>query len=61
MTPKTESDTLPVADLGAYPAERLIEEIELLSDIRTSIDQVAEGRAVDNDEAKALLRGRFGA
>ena len=46
-----------VLDVGEY--ERMVEEIELLSDVRTAIQQVDAGQAVSNRDAKAELRRRF--
>ncbi len=40
--------------------ERMVEEIELLSDVRTSLQQLEAGQAVSNRDAKAELRRRFG-
>jgi prevent-host-death family protein len=40
--------------------ERMVEEIELLSDVRTSLQQLEAGEAVSNRDAKAELRRRFG-
>ncbi len=44
-------------DVGEY--ERMVDEIELLSDVRTSIQQIETGQAVANRDAKAELRRRF--
>jgi prevent-host-death family protein len=46
-----------VLDVGEY--ERMVEEIELLSDVRTAIQQIDAGQAVSNRDAKAELRRRF--
>ncbi|HZR02483.1 MAG TPA: type II toxin-antitoxin system Phd/YefM family antitoxin [Burkholderiales bacterium] len=46
-----------VLDVAAY--EQLLEEIELLRDVRNSEKQLATGKAVSNREAKAQLRKRF--
>jgi antitoxin YefM len=44
-------------DVAEY--ERMIEEIELLSDVRTAVEQIDSGQAVSNRNAKAELRRRF--
>ena len=44
-------------DVGEY--ERMVEEIDLLSDVRTAIQQIDAGQAVSNRDAKAELRRRF--
>jgi prevent-host-death family protein len=46
-----------VLDVAEY--ERLIEEIELLSDIRSAVQQIEAGEGVTNRRAKAELRRRF--
>ena len=46
-----------VLDVAEY--ERMIDEIELLSDVRTAIQQLESGQAVSNRDAKAELRRRF--
>jgi prevent-host-death family protein len=46
-----------VLDVGEY--ERMVEEIDLLSDVRTAIQQIESGEAVSNRDAKAELRRRF--
>jgi antitoxin YefM len=46
--------------LGVAEYERMIEEIELLSDVRIALKQVANGEGVSNRDAKAELRRRFG-
>lgn len=46
-----------VLDVAAF--EQLLEEIELLRDVRTSEKQIAKGKAVSNREAKAELRRRL--
>ena len=46
-----------VLDVAEY--ERMIEEIELLSDVRTAIRQIDAGEGLSNREAKAELRRRF--
>jgi prevent-host-death family protein len=45
--------------LGVSEYENLLEEIEVLSDIRTAVQQIDEGKGVSNREAKAELRRRF--
>lgn len=44
-------------DVGEY--ERMVDEIELLSDVRTAIEQIEAGEAVSNRSAKVELRRRF--
>lgn len=46
-----------VLDVAEY--ERMVEEIDLLSDVRTAIQQIEDGEAVSNRDAKAELRRRF--
>ena len=46
-----------VLDVAEY--ERLVEEIDLLSDVRTAIQQIDAGQAISNRDAKAALRRRF--
>ena len=46
-----------VLDVVEY--ERMIEEIELLSDVRTAVAQIDAGQAISNRNAKAELRRRF--
>ncbi|HKO58699.1 MAG TPA: type II toxin-antitoxin system Phd/YefM family antitoxin [Thermoanaerobaculia bacterium] len=46
-----------VLDVAEY--ERMVEEIELLSDVRTAIEQIEAGEGVSDREAKAQLRRRF--
>jgi prevent-host-death family protein len=46
-----------VLDVAEY--ERMVDEIDLLSDVRTAIQQIDHGQAVSNREAKAELRKRF--
>lgn len=45
--------------LGVADYERLVEEVEVLSDIRTAVRQVEDGKGISNREAKAELRRRF--
>lgn len=47
-----------VLDVDEY--ERMVEEIELLSDVRVAVQQLERGQGVSNREAKAELRRRFG-
>ena len=44
-------------DVGEY--ERMVDEIELLSDVRTAVQQIETGQAVSNHDAKTELRRRF--
>ena len=46
-----------VLDVSEY--ERMVEEIELLSDVRVSVQQIERGQGVSNRDAKAELRRRF--
>lgn len=46
-----------VLDVAEY--ERMVDEIELLSDVRTALQQLEAGHAVSNRDAKAELRRRF--
>jgi prevent-host-death family protein len=46
-----------VLDVVEY--ERMVEEIELLSDVRTAINQLEAGKGISNRAAKAELRRRF--
>jgi prevent-host-death family protein len=45
--------------LGVADYERMVEEIELLSDVRTAVRQIENGQGVSNRDAKAELRRRF--
>jgi len=45
---------LDVADYA-----QLVEELELLRDVRTAVKQIESGQAISNREAKAELRRRF--
>jgi prevent-host-death family protein len=49
--------TAVVLDVAEY--ERMIDEIELLSDVRTAIQQLESGQAISNRDARAELRRRF--
>ena len=46
-----------VLDVAEY--ERMVDEIELLSDVRTAIQQIEAGEAISNRDAKSELRRRF--
>ncbi len=46
-----------VLDVDEY--ERMVDEIDLLSDVRTAIQQIELGQAISNADAKAELRKRF--
>ena len=46
-----------VLDVAAY--EQMLEEIELLRDVRRSERQLKDGKAIPNREAKAELRSRL--
>jgi len=46
-----------VLDVAEY--ERMMEEIDLLSDVRTAMEQIEAGRGVSNRGAKAELRKRL--
>ena len=45
--------------LDVAEREPMVEKIELLSDVHTSIQQIEAGQAVSNRAAKAELRKRF--
>ena len=45
--------------LGVEEYERMVEEIELLSDVHVAIRQIEAGQTVSNRSAKAELRRRF--
>lgn len=47
-----------VLDVNEY--ERMVEEIELLTDVRTAVGQIESGEGISNRDAKAELRRRFG-
>ncbi len=47
-----------VLDVAEY--ERMVEQIELLSDVHTAMQQIEAGQGVSNRDAKAELRRRFG-
>jgi prevent-host-death family protein len=49
--------TAVVLDVAEY--ERMVDEIDLLSDVRTAIQQIDAGQALSNRDAKAELRRRF--
>jgi len=44
-------------DIGEY--ERLVEQIELLQEVQTAEQQLADGQGVDHAEAKARVLGRL--
>lgn len=46
-----------VLDVSEY--ERMVEEIELLSDVRTAVQQIDAGSGLSDAEAKSELRSRF--
>lgn len=46
-----------VLDVVEY--ERMVDEIELLTDVRTAVAQIESGQGLSNREAKAELRKRF--
>jgi len=46
-----------VLDVADYA--QLVEELELLRDVRTAIKQIESGKGISNREAKAELRRRF--
>jgi antitoxin YefM len=46
-----------VLDVAEY--ERLVDEIELLRDVRTAVQQIESGHGVSDCDAKAELRRRF--
>jgi antitoxin YefM len=46
-----------VLDVTEY--ERMVDEIDLLSDVHTAIQQLQSGQGVSNRDAKAELRRRF--
>jgi len=56
LTQRGESAAV-LLDVAVY--SELIEELELLSDLRTAMKQVDEGQVVSNREAKAELRKRL--
>jgi prevent-host-death family protein len=45
--------------LDVVEYERMVDEIELLSDVRTAIQQIEAGEGVSNRNAQAELRRRF--
>lgn len=47
-----------VLDVSEY--ERMVEELELLTDVRSAVAQIEAGRGVSNRAAKSELRRRFG-
>jgi hypothetical protein len=55
--PKLDRHIRPVSDFRANAAELI--EREVLSDIRTAVGQIDDGKGVSNRAAKAELRRRF--
>jgi prevent-host-death family protein len=47
-----------VLDVTDY--QQMIDEVELLRDVRTAVEQIGSGKGVSNRAAKAELRRRFG-
>ena len=47
-----------VLDVAEY--EGMLEQIELLSDVRTAVAQIERGEGIPNESAKAELQRRFG-
>ena len=47
-----------VLDVTDY--ENMIDELELLRDVRTAVQEIEAGKGISNREAKAELRRRFG-
>jgi antitoxin YefM len=47
-----------VVDAADY--ERMVDEIELLRDVQTAVQQIAAGEGITNRDAKKELRKRFG-
>ncbi len=45
--------------LGVTEYERMVEESELFSDVRTAVQQIDSGQGISNREAKAELRRRL--
>jgi antitoxin YefM len=56
LTQRGESAAV-LLDVAVY--QQLIEELELLSDVRTAMKQVENGQVISNSAAKAELRKRF--
>jgi antitoxin YefM len=56
LTQRGESAAV-LLDVAVY--SELIEELELLSDVRTAMKQIDEGHGVSNRDAKAELMKRF--
>jgi len=57
LTQRGESAAV-LLDVAVY--QELIEELELLSDVRISMKQIDEGDVISNRDAKAELRKRLG-
>ena len=49
--------TAVVLDVADY--QQMVDEVELLRDVRTAVEQIEAGNGVSNREAKAELRLRF--
>lgn len=47
-----------VLDVVDY--QRMVDEVELLRDVRTAVQQIEAGKGISNRAAKAELRRRFG-
>jgi prevent-host-death family protein len=45
--------------VDAVDYEDMVEEIELLRDVHTAVEQIAGGKGVSNSDAKKRLRKRF--
>jgi prevent-host-death family protein len=56
LTQRGESAAV-LLDVAVY--QGMVEEIELLSDVRTAMKQVELGQVLSNSAAKAVLRKRF--
>jgi prevent-host-death family protein len=56
LTQRGESAAV-LLDVAVY--SELIEELELLSDVRTAMKQIDEGHGISNRDAKAQLMKRF--
>ena len=49
--------TAVLLDVAEY--ERMVEEIELLTDVHTAVQQIDAGKGISNQDAQAELRSRF--
>lgn len=56
LTQRGHSSAVVLA-VGEY--ERLVEEVELLRDVHTAVQQLDEGGGIPHEEAKSLIRGRL--